>query len=62
MTFLLCDSGWCVHKSDVQKDKRDDKAKVSKKRASRKSSVLNFVCLVIMIKSTDTLNIFAKSR
>ena len=23
MTFLLCDPGWCVHKSDVQ-NKRDD--------------------------------------
>ena len=26
MTFLLCDSGWCVHKSDVQ-NKWDDNTK-----------------------------------
>ena len=63
MTFLLlCDSGWCVHKSDVQKDKWDDKKKRSKERASRESSVLNCACVVIMIKSNYTLNNFSRSR
>ena len=29
VTFLLCDPGWCVHKSDLNKKKGDDKTQIS---------------------------------